>query len=62
MIYQNEITNLRLCTPVCATYTWHELADPGEELGAACITVNFALNKEAVLAISQTKEGQETKG
>lgn len=43
-------------------FTWHELANPGEELGAASVTVNCALNEEAVLGVSRTDQGQEAEG
>ena len=42
--------------------TWQDLADPADELDAACVTVNFALNKEFVDAISRTNEGHEAEG
>ena len=41
--------------------TWHELADSGEELSSASVTVNSALHKEAVTAISQFHERQEAR-
>jgi hypothetical protein len=37
--------------------TFHELGQFGDELGATCVTINNALDKEAVTTINRTNEG-----
>jgi hypothetical protein len=37
--------------------TFQELGQFGDELGATCVTINNALDKEAVTTINRTKEG-----
>lgn len=42
--------------------TFDALADPGYELGSACVTVNSALHEELGLgAVRRAEEGQEAK-
>lgn len=39
--------------------TFNILADPGYELGTACVAVNSAFDEKLALAVSRAEEGQE---